>query len=258
LQRERLHLTYRSAFPAGAYRVLVVWEVTTTRGLRGPTGRGFPVPGDVTFQLSTTFPVTISPATPANRWALAARLEAEFAALPPPVTDKGLRDYHFDNLCEKVICTPHKELVPLAFRLLERYPQGWGRSAPGWLSNDGLAETIFQADPATAHRLFVDRLITSPPRMNPILAFWIWWEPVGKFTQISDRFFAVFKPEFLTQPEYWHLWNPMRDLGDLIAWSRDAAARRLPDVELRRLAAAKDPEVRRLVERYFGTRLESK
>jgi hypothetical protein len=266
-QRHTLHGEYRSTFPAGTHSIEVLWKVSVPQW-REVEGRAFPRPGELAAFPAKTFNVTISPATPTNRWALAARLEAEFAALPPPAKGADrLWDTQYKALCDKVILSPHKELIPLAFRLLERYPFDPLQWDYAWFFDRDLVETILQADPPTAHRLFVDRLITSPPGIHPVVVFPAWqsrprqWGDIG-LEDITENLFAVFNPDFLTRPTLWHRWNPIRDFGWLIEWAGDAAgdaaARRLPDAELRRLAEAKDPEVRKLVAETFGSRLRMK
>jgi hypothetical protein len=237
-ERHRLHITYLSHFPAGTYSITGTWQLWTPRRHSEDESR--------LFAASTrTFTIAITPATAENRRSLAKRLEAEFAALPKP----SPRDNDFDTplsaLCEKVIDTPHPELVPLALKLLERCPVGERYQDYTYGLRRDLVATLFETDPKAATQSLIDRLMTTPPRIEPASVFWVWrsdnWGLPGTVAELVANSLG---------PYYW-LSHPFRAQRDVLKPLLQGIAlyppRILPDVELRRLAAAKDFWVRTLV-----------
>jgi hypothetical protein len=173
--RHSLHDTYLSHahFPAGTYSVTASWRLWRPQPLIWrPRQRAEDEPR-VFATLARTFSVTITPATPKNRNALARRLESEFDALPKPSPRDGETYSPFYKLCEKLHYAPHSELIPLSLRLLERCPVGEGmRDTFGLRRN--IVETLVMVDPKTATRSLIDRLITAPPRVEPTSVFYVW------------------------------------------------------------------------------------
>ncbi|WP_439624596.1 hypothetical protein [Gemmata sp.] len=199
-----------------------------------------------------SFPVTVTPATFTNRYALAARLEAEYAALPPPSPDDAKWRRPFRTFCEKVRNAPHRELVPLLLRLMERVPviDDWDMRA----LRLELVQTIFEADPAAAHRLFVDRLLAAPPRPQSAVAFEIWRGARYQLDNIVARMFIIADARFYFDRRY-RPWEPLREVMNLAHWAEESAPYILPDAELKRLAGATDPAVRELIRKTFDNRL---
>jgi hypothetical protein len=252
-ERRVLHLDYRSAFPSGTEEVAVLWLVRAADEvpLRG-SPRTLREPGREIARPMKSFPVTVTPATFTNRYALAVRLEAEYAALPPPSPVDAKWRSPFQVFCEKVRHAPHRELVPLLLRLVERVPvvDDWDMRT----LRLELARTIFETDPAAAHRLFVDRLLTAPPQPQSAVAFEIWGSARYQLDNIVARMFIIANARFYFDRRY-RPWEPLRDLVNLALWAEESAPHILPDAELKRLTGATDPAVRELVRKTFGNRL---
>lgn len=241
-ERHSLHTNFRSRFPAGTHPVEATWMLATPYELKRD-GESIPVPGPLMAFASKTFPVTISPATPANRYALAARLEAEFAALPPVSHEADDRDSPLWELCERVTHTPHKELIPLALRLLDSLPDRLRSQIYVGPAAD-LVEMVFDADPAAAHRIFVDRLTASPPSIHPGLVMPVWWEAVWKFRSNLWDLALPLDPRFWNDRRWRAQWVPHKQLLELVRWLPESSPRILPEAEFRRLIVAKDFWVR--------------
>ena len=192
-----LQSEYVSEFPAGTYRIAVTWP------LRWNLVRVVTLP-------KKTFPITITPATFANRWALLARLQAEFTSLPP-VPDQGLLEDAALELGEKLAYSRHKELIPLILRFLDRYPPQTDDLFGNTLCLD-LVRTVFLTDPAVAHRAFVDRLIEMPPRVDPSDVF-MWWDPprLTHYVQAYLRRFTNLKSWYSLN--WWASLVPWRCVG---------------------------------------------
>jgi hypothetical protein len=245
-ERHILHQEYVSRFPAGEYRVIVNWT------LLGPP-RADEVAWHILAMLKKTFPVTISPATPANRYALAARLEAEYKSLPP-----GARGDFEDPLWQlgnQLLGVRHKELIPLALEMLDR-----ARPGPEFdlthVFREQMASMVLGADPAKAHQTFVDRLLANPPRIEPSSVFRSWQTAAGGLGEISQALLArLTNVQCWTNPALFkYLW-PEDELMSLLRWANDSVPCILPDNELRRLSSAKDFTVRAWIYHTFGRRL---
>jgi hypothetical protein len=255
--RYYLSRDFRSLYPAGTHEIRTHWQLwtITKRKLWIPKNEGgdevfIDAPARLAAMPSKTFTVTISPATPANRLALAARLEAEFASLPPPSAKDSDLDGPFQTFCDRILYAPHPELIPLYFRALDRTD---GRELFGRAAERNLVESIFAADPARAHRLFVDRLIAPQGDLHAYTAFYIWTQLTSEKMWPPYHLAECLWPETWFESEWWSSWV----LGYLQALlqRRSSAQRRLPDAELLRLATAKDPDVRERVFNHFKNRL---
>ena len=238
-ERYVLQSEYVSDFPAGTYQIGVTWPLRFNRA------RAVTLPEKI-------FPITITPATFANRWALLTRLEAEFTALPPP-RNRGRVEGDAIELGEKLAYSRHKELIPLVLRFLDRYPPQTEELFGATVCQE-LVATVFLTDPEVAHRAFVDRLIVMPPRVEPSAVF-SWWES-PQLTLYLEAYFRRF-----THIQDWYSldwWASLAPWHPVWAYICDANCHRpwvLPAAELRRLATAKHPIVRDLTEKTFGDRL---
>jgi hypothetical protein len=241
----RLHQEFISRFPAGDYEITVYWPMWSLAGPQRNPSRLIAAP-------SKTVPVTVTPATPQDLWFLAGRLQAEFAAIPPSKPEAVY------SILDKVVATPHKELIPLALQLIDR---GYDCSRQNSGTGASLVWTVFNADPESAHRIFVDRLLADPPRVDPDAVFRVWEEAelnlLGRWRQVI---------EFVMHTYNWRstdgrVWLDIaaaicEHVSESACRAKEMRFQRLPDAELRRLATAKDPEVRKLVEQTFGGRLK--
>jgi hypothetical protein len=245
-ERQRLHIDYVSTFPPGTYQVEPSWLFTL---FYNPDDRTKIAP----LRVTKTFPVTISPATPANRWALATRLEAEFAALPPDV--EGLFGDPLAELGDKLSDTPHRELIPLALRMMERVQINDAFSINGFFRQQ-MAEVVFRADPKRAHRLFVDRLLASPRRCDPRDVFRVWEATALDLAVVGRGYLQrVTNPKLWLSPRYWHYFWPEEELMNFLYWANYGAPCIMPANELKRLSAAKDFAVRAWAYSVLGQRL---
>ena len=245
-ERHILHQEFVSGFPAGECRVTVNWT------LLGPP-RADEVAWHILAVLKETFPVTISPATPANRWALAARLEAEFRSLPPSA--RGDFEDPLWQLGNQLLGVRHKELIPLALEMLDRARPGPEFDLTG-MFREQMASVVLGADPAKAHQIFVDRLLANPSRIESSSVFKTWHSAADGLGEISRAILAR-----LTDVQCWtnptlfkHLW-PEDELMSLLRWAKYSVPCILPDNELKRLRSAKDFTVRAWVYHTFGHRL---
>jgi hypothetical protein len=250
--RYYLNRDYRSPYPAGAHEIRAHWQLWTIRLRKVDDDLVAEVPDRLAAQPSKVFTITVSPATPANRWALAARLEAEFDSLPPASIKDADFESPFQEFCDRILHSPHPELLPLYFRALDRTLL---TEPAGRVAEHKLAESIFEADPVNAHRLFVNRLLAPHVDYHSSRAFSIWGRPGERAVQIQNSLFTILKPEFLFEPKWWPRWSIFNHLELLADWARETPPYLLPDGELRRLSTAKDPKVRDWVYDDFKHRL---
>jgi hypothetical protein len=254
-ERHTLHHVFRSPFPAGTYQVMAAWSLWTVQKRLKVSGGIAEVPGRLTAFTTKTFTITIAAATGENRKALAQRLEAEFNSLPASSRRDQEEGSEFHRLCDKVIFAPHRELIPLALKLHDRAPAPNHNSlsrAPQRM----LVEMVLDADPAAAHHIFVDRLLTTPPQCDLPTVFPLWGDPAREFAGISKWYVAaLLNPRCWVNPESWEYLAPWSPVMQLLHWANESAPRMLPDTELRRLVEAKDPRVREAVAFWFGKRL---
>lgn len=245
-ERHILHHEFVSGFPAGEYRVTVNWA------LMGP-----PMANEVAWhilaRLKKTFPVTISPATPANRYALAARLEAEFKSLPPGA--RGDFEDPLWNLRDKLMGARHKELMPLAVKMLDRSQPKPGVDFTSLFRRD-MASVVLQANAAAAHPILVDRLLADSPRIDASSVFEAWHSAAGGLGEIGQSITErTANLTYWTNPAWFkYLW-PEDELVSLLLWANYTVPCLLPDSELKRLSSAKDFTVRAWVYYTFGSRL---
>jgi hypothetical protein len=246
-ERHTLHLTHTLIFPPGRHEVAVDWPM-----------RFSPQDGEsrLVAYPTKTFPITITAATAENRKALAARLEAEFAALPPDA-EGDFRDplYVF---AEKLDGTAHQELIPLALRVLDRSSAS---RVLGTVVPDRMVWMVFRADAEAAHRIFVDRLLAASPQINPPTAFHVWRCAPESGAEIGRSIIhRLIEPVFWLNPELWGEWFrsdwlPHEELRELLYWGTEYAPTILPAAELRRLTTAKDFRVRAWTYYVFGHQL---
>jgi hypothetical protein len=248
-ERITLHVEFVSDFSAGTYQIGLSWPLTWDN------------PFHVLHLPEKRIQITIAPATPANRWALLARLQSDFAALPPPADGDGRFFGHdddpdpFSDLCERVACTPHKELAPLAMKLLDRCPhREWGSTV-----ESELMLTVFFADPAWAHRIFVDRVIARSPRTHLTDVFDMWDLPRTALSAIVEGYLnRVTNSGLWLEARMWQHLAPIEPLKELLLCARRTTPLILPDSELQRLKAAKDFWVRGWIYATFSDRLGTK
>jgi hypothetical protein len=196
----------------------------------------------------------IETATEKNRKALALRLETEFAALPADIGRDKEDGSAFLQLSDKVIFAPHKELIPLALKLLDRCPKDSHITESTYRKASELVETIFNADPAVAHRIFVDRLLTSPVHEHAFIAFDEWRRPGGKLAMYLDE--VLVRNEVAVDCVIRKPWLWTNTLKAMFRWFSTSAPKVLPDEELARLLLAKDPRVQTHVSNCFRHRLD--
>ena len=254
---ERHSLSYATP---GRHSVTAVWPSWSLREERpGHAGevQHFAVP-------QVKFDLFVTPATAQNRKALAKRLEAEFAALPPPTEKDGLQSrYRYDparkqdplgDLCEKVTNGPHAELFSLALRLYDRCRPD---RRCGDRMRSELVSAIFASNPCAAHRIFVDRLISSPPADLDFI-FSTWSASREFLTDIGPNYLrSALSPEVWQDPSLWQLLSPSEAMGDLIRWMSYSAPLTLPEDELGRLTKAKGFWVRAWTYSVFFNRLDA-
>jgi hypothetical protein len=245
-ERQLLHQELISGFPAGDYRVTVNWALM-----------GQPLPGQgpwrILARLKKTVPVTISPATPSNRYALAARFEAEFKSLPPGAC--GRIEDPLWHLRDKLLGARHKELMPLAMKMLDRSQLGPEEDLASSFRRE-MAAVVLQADPAAGHRIFVDRLLADPPRMDASSVFEIWHLAAGHLGEIGQSVIhRTTNLPYWTNPAWFQELWPEDELVSLFLWANYSVPCILPDHELKRLSSAKDFTVRAWVYYTFGPRL---
>lgn len=240
LQRQFvLQRDYVSDFPAGTYQIGVTWP------LRWNLQRVVNLP-------TKTFPITITPASWWNRWALLTRLEAEFVSLPP--SRRRRMSPQALELRDKLAYSQHKELIPLILKLLDRYPPQTDELIGNTICLD-LVRTVFLCDPTAAHTAFVDRLLQTPPRVDPFDVF-LRWEP-PHLAQYLKSYFAEFAhTKHWDAFPWWISLTPWRPACEYLLAVHSHAPWRLSDTELQRLSAAKHPVVRELIEKTFGDRLK--
>jgi hypothetical protein len=239
-ERYVLQSEYVSDFPSGTHRIGVTWP------LRWSLDRVVTLPEKM-------FPITITPATFTNRWALLARLEAEFAALPLP-RDLARVEGAAVELGEKLAYARHKELIPLILRFIDRYPPQTDELFGASVCRE-LVATVFLTDPAVAHRAFVDRLIEMPPRIDPSAVF-SWWETPRLAPHLETYFARFAHAQRWYSLDWWASLAPWHPVWDFICVANHHAPWVLPDAELRRLNTAKHPVVRESIEKTFGDRLK--
>ena len=202
-----------------------------------------------------TFRVAITPATLANRLALVCRLRAEFTALPPDAEGSSFLDPLW-KFCEKLSGAPRQEMIPLVLSVLDRAPLRSRFGGSNWFFRERMAYVVFVADPVAAHRIFVDRLIAIPPRTDPEDVFRIWKRSQTDFAEIGEGVVSkALAVQNWLDPQLWGFLLPNEEFMTLLYWANNSAARMLPDVELRRLATARDFHVRAWTYYVFGHRL---
>ncbi len=238
-----LHADYASRFPPGRGTLAVERRVT----VHPPHGvAGSPV----TFALRVRLEVDVPSATPANLAALAGRLDAELAAIPKTAGTGWGRADPYHRLTQKFTGVRHKELLPVAVKLLDR------KVGPGGRPRE-LEEMVIDADPPAAHRLFVDRL--AAPNLPA--------DADGPFATWKGAEDAVCAPLVRAWRGGWASeWAATSRRPDPVpafargfaAWVGDVRThgpRVLPDGELKRLASADDFWVRARAFTTFADRL---
>ncbi|HSQ57099.1 MAG TPA: hypothetical protein VLM40_15320 [Gemmata sp.] len=251
-ERHNLHIDYVSSFPAGKYEIEVSWVL---HGL-APASNELPIIAVPTKR----FPIRVSPATRATRFGLVWRLKKEYDALPPTAGEQ-----YGDSLflfCNKIRNTPHRELIPLALQIMKRVERN-----PLWELRDSMEDFLFRADPHLAHGIFVDWLLTTPPRPNAVEVFSDWQRAEREFPDIFQSYFERISERpyeemvnydvglYWLDPMNWGCLWPGEEVWSLTMWLNFTSPRVLPKEELRRLSKAKDIEVRANTYCAFGHRL---
>ena len=239
------HVEWVGWFPAGAAPVTVSWP------LRARSGKAVADP-------VRTFPLTLAPATPATLAAVARRVEADLALLPreqPTGRDAWAWRERVDRAADRVRFSRHPGLTPVVLKFLDWCPIG-----PNRFEDDtrhvrrDLVWTVFAADPATAHRLFVNRLAGKTLPADPATEFEVWADAREDVFRITRRAFwhEMFCETSHTAPAAAYVYHVLAELNGFLT----AAPRLLPADELNRLAAADDFWVRALTFAAFADRLD--
>lgn len=248
--RHVLHDDWVSPFPAGKYRLTVVWPLEDFGERRRPARTvGVPV---------RMVDLSIEPASPKVLTALAKRVEAKLAAVPLPKEGDPAKCDDLKPITELVLFTRHKALVPTIRQILDRCVPGTDTDETKYLRSD-LIHTLLAIEP-DARRKFVDALTGQSPPHYAAALLDIWRSDHANATKAVRLWY--WRYELGLSIGYYHPAELPGVLGQtalvsLVEMFLVAPPRLLPPTDLRRLAAAPDFWVRALAHATFADRFDS-